>query len=29
MDDMKVAEEEARVILDESKALGEMIHEET
>ncbi|OAA45540.1 hypothetical protein NOR_03329 [Metarhizium rileyi] len=29
MEDMKVSEEEARVILDESKALGEMIHEET
>ncbi|KFG86856.1 hypothetical protein MANI_002524 [Metarhizium anisopliae] len=29
MEDMKVAEEEARAILDESKALGEMIHGET
>ncbi|KHN93849.1 uncharacterized protein MAM_08271 [Metarhizium album ARSEF 1941] len=29
MEDMEVAEEKARVILEESKALGEMIHEET
>ncbi|OAQ63335.1 RTC4-like domain-containing protein [Pochonia chlamydosporia 170] len=29
MDDMNVTEEEARDILEESKALGEMIHEET
>lgn len=29
MEDMNVAEDRARIILDESKVLGEMIHEET